>query len=127
MTGFVQNIEQLTLQNTNFRQVLYTAEHAQLVVMNLLPNEEIGEEVHESVDQFLRIEQGEGIVVIDGQKQPITDGTAILIPAGSKHNVINTSSQEAMKLYTIYSPAHHRDGVIHATKQEAEADTSDHL
>lgn len=127
MTGFVQNIEQLALQNTNFRQVLYTAQHAQLVVMSLLPNEEIGEEVHESVDQFLRIEQGEGIVIIDGQKQPIADGTAILIPAGARHNVINTSSQEAMKLYTIYSPAHHRDGVIHATKSEAEADTSDHL
>lgn len=127
MTGFVQNIEQLALQNTNFRQVLYTAQHAQLVVMSLLPNEEIGEEVHESVDQFLRIEQGEGIVIIDGQKQPIADGTAILIPAGARHNVINTSLQEAMKLYTIYSPAHHRDGVIHATKSEAEADTSDHL
>ncbi len=127
MTGFVQNIEQLTLQNTNFREVLYTAEHAQLVVMSLLPSEEIGEEVHESVDQFLRIEQGEGMVIIDGQKQPIMDGTAILIPAGSKHNVINTSSQEALKLYTIYSPAHHRDGVIHATKQDAETDTSDHV
>lgn len=127
MTGFVQNIEQLTLSNTNFRKVLYSAQHAQLVVMSLLPNEEIGEEVHESVDQFLRIEQGEGIVIIDGQKQPIIDGTAILIPAGSKHNVINTSSQDSLKLYTIYSPAHHRDGVIHATKQEAEADTSDHL
>lgn len=127
MTGFVQNIEQLTLSNTNFRKVLYSAQHAQLVVMTLLPNEEIGEEVHESVDQFLRIEQGEGIVIIDGQKQPIIDGTAILIPAGSKHNVINTSSQDSLKLYTIYSPAHHRDGVIHATKQEAEADPSDHL
>lgn len=127
MTGFVQNIEQLTLENTNFRKVLFTGQHSQLVVMNLLPGEEIGSEVHEIVDQFVRIEKGTGKVIINGQEQMIEDGSAILVPAGVTHNVINTSSDTEMKLYTIYSPAHHKDGTVHATKSDAEADTQDHI
>lgn len=127
MAGFVDNIEKLSLANSNFRQVVYTGQHAQLVVMSLLPNEEIGTEVHEIVDQFLRIEQGEGKVIINGQEHSLKDGDAIIVPAGATHNVINTSSEKPLKLYTVYSPPHHKDGTIHKTKQEAEADSSDHL
>jgi len=127
MSGFVTNIEEKTLQNENFREVLYTAPHSQLVVMSLLPNEEIGEEVHETVDQFLRIETGEGKAVLDGEEHTLTDGSAVVVPAGIKHNIINTSSTEKLKLYTIYSPAEHRDGTIHKTKEEALADTEDHI
>jgi len=126
MKGYINNIEQLTLENDNFRKVLFTAPNSQLVLMSLLPLEDIGEEVH-TVDQFFRIEKGEGRVIIDGVESSISDGTAIIIPAGSKHNVINTSIDTALKLYTIYTPPHHKDGVIHITKAEAEADTTDHL
>ena len=127
MIGYLDNIEETTLQNTSFRQVLYTGQHAQLVVMSLKPGEEIGEEVHEIVDQFLRVEAGEGKVIMNGEVQMVSDGSAFLVPAGVRHNVINTSSENALKLYTIYSPPHHKDGAVHQTKQDAEADTTDHL
>lgn len=124
MSGYVTNIEEKTVQNENFREVLFTGPHSQLVVMSLLPNEEIGTEVHE-VDQFLRIEEGEGRAVLNGEKTILSAGSAIVVPAGTEHNIINTSSGK-MKLYTIYSPAEHRDKTIHRTKQEALDDTEDH-
>lgn len=127
MTGFVQNIEHKTLHNNNFRKVLYTGQHSQLVLMSLKPNEEIGLEVHETTDQFFRIESGSGMVIINGEKHDVGDGDAIIVPAGAKHNVINTSSTTDLKLYTIYAPPHHKDGIIHKTKEQAESDTSDHL
>jgi mannose-6-phosphate isomerase-like protein (cupin superfamily) len=123
MKGLVANIEKDTLENENFRKVLYTSKHSQLVLMTLQPNEDIGMEVHSDNDQFFRIEKGTGKCVIDGNEYNITDGTAIIIPAGAQHNVTNTSATEPMKLYTIYSPAHHQDGVMRATKQEAVADS----
>jgi mannose-6-phosphate isomerase-like protein (cupin superfamily) len=123
MKGYIQNIEQLTLKNNNFRQVLYTAKNSQLVLMSLLAGEEIGEEIHD-VDQFLRIEQGTGVAILDDVKHDIADGSAIVVPAGAKHNIINTGA-DAMKLYTVYSPPHHLDGVTHQTKVVAEADTTD--
>lgn len=127
MTGFLQNIEKLTLQNNYFRQVLYTGQHTQLVIMSLLPNEEIGVEVHAVVDQFFRVEAGEGKVIMNGEERTIKDGDAFVIPAETKHNVINTSTDKPLKLYTLYSPPHHKDGIIHKTKQEAELDKEDHL
>ena len=127
MIGFVENIEELTITNNNFRKVIYTGQHAQLVLMSLLPNEEIGMEVHETTDQFLRIEKGEGKVIMNGEEHLIKDGSGIIVPAGTQHNIINTSSVNPMKLYTIYSPSHHKDGTVHKTKQEAETDTADHL
>ncbi|MEO8581289.1 MAG: cupin domain-containing protein [Patescibacteria group bacterium] len=127
MIGFVKNIEQLTLANEYFRQVLYTGQHAQVVVMSLKPKEDIGLEVHEIVDQFLRIESGEGKVIIDGEEHVVKDGSAIVVPAGTKHNLVNTSADQPMKLYTVYSPPHHKDGTIHKTKKDAEADSADHL
>ena len=122
MKGFASNIEKETLANENFRRVLYTGKHSQLVLMSLDPNEEIGMEVHEENDQFFRFEKGEGKCIIDGNEYPLTDGMAIVVPAGAQHNIINTSATEKLKLYTIYSPAHHKDGVVRATKAEAEAD-----
>jgi mannose-6-phosphate isomerase-like protein (cupin superfamily) len=119
--GFVGNIESLTNTNENFRKVIYTGKHSQLVLMKLLPGEDIGMEVHESVDQFFRVDSGEGTVVIDGKRYRITDGTGIVVPAGAEHNVINSSKDRDLKLYTIYSPPEHKDGTIRATKQEAEA------
>ena len=127
MTGYTGNIENLTSENTYFRQVLFTGQHTQLVLMCLQANEEIGEEVHETTDQFFRIEEGNGRVVMNGEERMIQDGDAIIVPAGTKHNVINTSSEKQLKLYTLYSHAHQKDGVIHKTKSEAEADTTDHL
>ena len=121
MQGFVENIEAKTLANNNFRQVLFTAPHSQLVLMSLKPNEEIGLEVHPANDQFFRFEQGRGKVIIDGQEAEVADGSAVVVPAGAQHNVINLSNEEDLKLYTIYSPAHHADGTIHATKEEAMA------
>lgn len=125
MQGYVTDIEQKTKDNTNFRQVLYTAPHSQLVVMSLLPGEDIGEEVH-NVDQFFRFEQGNGKVVINGEESMVQDGSAVVVPAGSTHNIINTGATE-LKLYTIYSPANHPDGTIHATKAIAEADEHDYI
>lgn len=127
MTGFLVNIEEKTLQNESFREVLYTAQHSQLVVMSLAPNEEIGLEVHEIVDQFIRIEEGEGKAVLNGEEFPLSIGSAIVIPAGTNHNVMNTSPEKKLKLYTIYSPAHHKDKTIHKTKQDALADEKDHI
>jgi len=121
MKGFVENIEKDTLANDNFRKVLYTAKHSQLVLMSLLPKEEIGMEVHLDNDQFFRFEKGQGKCVIDGNESELTDGVAVVVPAGAQHNIINTSETDKLKLYTIYSPAHHQDGVVRATKAEAEA------
>jgi len=123
MKGFNANIEKETLANTNFRKVLYTAKHSQLVLMNLKPKEEIGMEVHSDNDQFFRFEKGMGKVVIDANEYEVTDGSAIVVPAGAEHNVTNTSESDDLKLYTIYSPAHHQDGVVRATKEEAQADS----
>jgi mannose-6-phosphate isomerase-like protein (cupin superfamily) len=119
MNGYITNIEKDTLENKNFRKVLYTAKNSQLVLMSLKPGEEIGMEVH-TLDQFLRIEAGEGKAVLDGKEHNIKDGTAVVVPAGINHNFINTSATEDLKLYTIYSPPEHKDGVIRATKEEAE-------
>lgn len=127
MTGYILNIEQKTLENEKFREVLYTAQHSQLVLMSLNPNEEIGMEVHEIVDQFIRVESGEGKAILNGEEHILSDGIAVIVPAGTEHNIINTSSEKKMKLYTIYSPAHHKDGTIHKTKQDAEADLQDHI
>ena len=123
MKGFVSNIEDSTLKNKNFRKVLYTAKHSQLVLMSLKPKEEIGMEVHHDNDQFFRIEKGRGKCIIDGHEYYIKDGSAIIVPAGAKHNVMNVSSTEELKLYTIYSPAHHKDGIVRATKEEADANS----
>lgn len=122
MKGYVGKIEQLALANINFRTVLYTSKHSQLVLMSLKPGEEIGEEIHEDNDQFFRFEKGRGIVIVDGVRHDVLDGTAVVIPAGAKHNVINTSQTDALKLYTLYSPAHHADGIVHRTRNEAIAD-----
>lgn len=119
MIGYVKNIEKATEENTFFRQVLYTGKHAQLVVMCLKPGEEIGMEVHETVDQFFRIEMGEGKVIMNGEENIFSAGFGIIVPAGTEHNVINTSQTEELKLYTIYSPPNHPDGTIHKTKEEA--------
>ena len=119
--GFVSNIEKDTLENENFRKVVYTSKHSQLVLMTLAPNEEIGMEVHQDNDQFFRFEKGTGKVIIDGNEYDIKDGSAVVVPAGAQHNVINVSNADKLKLYTIYSPAHHQDGIVMATKAEAEA------
>ena len=121
MKAFTADIEQLTLANNFFRQVLFTGQHTQLVLMSLAPGEEIGLEVHEHVDQFFRFEKGQGKVVIDGNEYEVGDGFAVVVPAGAQHNVVNTSATDRLNLYTIYSPAHHQDGVVRATKAEAEA------
>ena len=120
MKGYVSNIEKLSLENENFRKVLYTTTNAQLVLMSLLPGEEIGEEVHD-VDQFLRIESGVGKSVLDGEEQILESGSAVVVPAGVKHNIINTGAS-FMKLYTLYTPPHHKDGTIHHTKADAQKD-----
>lgn len=120
MHGFVTNIEQESLENDYFRKVLYTDERVQLVVMTLQPNEDIGEETH-SLDQFIRVEEGEGTSVLNGEEHSIKDGFAIVIPAGVKHNIINTSGTDSMRLYTLYAPPNHKEGTIHKTKAEAEA------
>lgn len=121
MKKYIDNIEKITLENNNFRQVLFTGEHCQLVVMSLRPGEEIGMEVHSNVDQFFRFEAGEGRVVINGEESPVSDGSAVIITAGSEHNVVNTSSDKDLKLYTIYSPPNHPDGTVHKDKAEADA------
>ncbi len=126
MKGFVDNIEKLTEENENFRKVLYTAKNSQLVVMSLKPLEDIGMEVHQ-LDQFLRVEKGVGKAILDGVEHEIGDGFAIVVPAGTNHNIVNTSTVEEMKLYTVYSPPNHLDGKIHVTKSDAEADESEHF
>jgi mannose-6-phosphate isomerase-like protein (cupin superfamily) len=118
--GFVQDIEDLAVKNREFRQVLYTAKHCQLVVMALKPGEEIGAEVHQ-LDQFFRVEEGTGEVVLDGVRTPIRPGFAVIVPAGGHHNIVNTGDVP-LKLYTLYAPPNHRDGVVHHTRADAEAD-----
>ena len=125
MKGYVGNIEELSLQNEYFRQVLYTDLRLQLVVMSLKPGEEIGEEVHQ-LDQFLRIESGTGKAVLDGVEHDIADGSAVIVPKGTRHNIVNTGD-EPMKLYTLYAPPNHRDGTIHRTKEEADRDEEEHF
>ena len=121
MKGFHSNIEKSTLENDSFRKVLYTGKHSQLVLMSLKPKEEIGLEVHADNDQFFRFEKGQGKCIIDGNEYSVSDGTAIVVPAGANHNIVNVSETESLKLYTIYSPAHHKDGIVRASKEEAEA------
>lgn len=121
MIGFVQDIEEIAVKNDDFRRVLYTAKNCQLVVMALKPKEEIGAEVH-TLDQFFRVEEGSGEAVVDGVRKPIKAGFAMLIPAGVNHNIINTGSAP-LKLYTLYAPPNHRDGVVHRTKADAGADS----
>ena len=121
MKGYIANIEKLSLENENFREVLYTAKNSQLVVMNLKPNEDIGEEIHH-LDQFIRCEAGQGRAVLDGMEHIISDGFVVVVPAGTRHNIMNVSGDKPLKLYTLYSPPNHRDGVIHKTKAEAETD-----
>lgn len=125
MKGYVSNIEREAIENNFFRKVLYTGQNTQLVLMSLAPAEEIGEEVH-TLDQFIRVENGNGRAILDSVEHEISDGTAIVIPAGASHNVINTGA-EALKLYTLYSPPEHRDGTVHKTRAEAMADASDHF
>jgi mannose-6-phosphate isomerase-like protein (cupin superfamily) len=120
MKGYVSNIEELALANNDFRRVIYTDKNAQLVVMSLLPGEDIGEEVHD-VDQFLRVDSGSGVAILDGVSYEIKNGSAIVVPAGIKHNLINGLTGE-MKLYTLYMPPHHKDGTVHVTKADAQAD-----
>lgn len=127
MPGYIIDIEKKTLANENFREVLYTAQHCQLVVMNLQPKEDIGVEIHEIVDQFIRVEEGEGKAILNGKEYALTDGSAIIIPAGVKHNIVNTSSDKKLKIYTIYCPPHHRDKTIHKSKKDALLDTDDHI
>ena len=120
--GFVGDIEGLTEKNPDFRQVLYTGENVQLVVMTLTPGEDIGAETHPDVDQFFRVEEGAGEVTINGETTPIKIGTGIVIPAGSKHNIKNTG-EEPLRVYTLYAPPHHEDGTVHKTKAAAKSDT----
>lgn len=126
MKGYTTNIEEKALANDYFREVLYTDERVQLVIMSLKPNEDIGAEVHE-LDQFIRVEKGEGKAVLDGVEHEIRDGSAVVVPKGTMHNIVNTSSVESMKLYTVYAPPNHKDGTIHKTKTEAEADEAEHF
>jgi mannose-6-phosphate isomerase-like protein (cupin superfamily) len=121
MSGYVTNIEQDTLANEDFRRVLFTGPHTQLVLMTLQPGEDIGRETHEDIDQFIRVESGEGEALLNGTQHQLGDGSAVVIPAGVEHNIINTSSSTRLKLYTLYSPPEHADGTVHRTKREAEA------
>ena len=127
MAGYVGNIEEKAINNDYFREIVYTGKYCQLVVMSLKPGEEIGSEVHKDVDQFFRIEKGRGKVIIDGTENQIIEGVGIVVPAGSEHNVINAAPNSDLKLYTIYSPPQHKDGIIHKTKEDAMADETDHL
>lgn len=117
--GYKENIEQLTIENTNFRKVLYTGEHMQLVLMTLKPGEDIGLEVHTENDQFFRFEKGEGKVIVGETEYVVGDGDTVIVPSGTSHNIINTSEVETLNLYTIYSPAHHKDQIVRTTKEEA--------
>ena len=125
MKGYFAHIEKSTRANTTFRTVLYTGEHTQLVLMSLQPNQDIGMETHPDNDQFFRFEQGEGKVIVDGNEYVVSDGDAVIVPAGAEHNVINTSDSLDLRMYTLYSPAHHKDGVVRQTKEEAESSSPD--
>lgn len=120
MKGFKTNIEKATVNNADFRRVLYTGPHMQVVLMTLKPNEEIGAEVHSENDQFFRFEKGSGKCIIDGHEYAIADGDAVVVPSGAKHNIINTSDSEELRMYTIYAPPHHKDGIVRHTKEDAE-------
>jgi mannose-6-phosphate isomerase-like protein (cupin superfamily) len=124
MKGFKTNIEKETLANANFRKVLYTSKHMQLVLMTLKPGEAIGEEVHKENDQFFRFESGTGKCIINETEYDLKDGDVVIVPSGAKHNIINTSSATELKMYTIYAPPHHQDGIVRATKVEAEAESN---
>jgi mannose-6-phosphate isomerase-like protein (cupin superfamily) len=128
MSGYSIQLEEATLSNNNFRQVLYTAPHSQLVLMAIAPMDDIGAETHAEHDQFIRVEAGEGKAIIGDEEFALSDGVAVVIPAGSHHNIINTSATEVMKLYTVYTPPEHKDGKVHATKADAlsDPDYSDH-
>lgn len=123
--AFVVDIEKASVDNRYFRKVLFTSDREQLVVMSLLPKEDIGMETHPSTDQFIRVEEGTGDAILDGKRHKLASGSALVIPAGTKHNIVNTSSGSSLKLYTVYSPPHHKDGKIHKTKADAEADKND--
>ena len=125
MKGYVTNIEKDSKENGDFRKVLYSGKHSQLVLMSLKPSEEIGMEVHPDNNQFFRVDQGRGKCIIDGNEYDLTDGSAVVVPAGAQHNVINASESEDLKLYTIYSPAHHKDGIVRATKEDATANEAE--
>ncbi len=124
--GYVTNIEKDSLDNGNFRKVIYTAKNSQLVVMSLKPKEDIGSEVHQ-LDQFIRVEKGSGKAVLNGKEYELADGSAVVIPAGTEHNIINASETDEMKLYTVYSPPNHKDGTVHPTKADAMADEGEHF
>ena len=124
--GYTDNIEDRTLENSNFRKVLYTGKYMQLVVMSLKPREDIGEEVHDTVDQFFRIEEGQAKVVMNGEGTILTDDMVAIVPAGTLHNVINMSDTNDLKLYTIYAPSNHPEGTVHTTKEEAMAAEEEH-
>jgi mannose-6-phosphate isomerase-like protein (cupin superfamily) len=126
VNGYVVNIEEKSLENNYFRQVLYTAPHIQLVVMSLKPGEDIGLETHHGIDQFIRVEGGKGKSILDGKEHDLEDGSSIVIPSGTQHNIVNVSESEPLKLYTLYAPPEHPDGTIHKTKADAEADEKDH-
>ena len=121
MAGYYTDIEEHTLSNGDFRRVLFTGPHSQLVVMSLLPGEEIGLETHANIDQFIRVESGQGVAVLNNERQVLKDGSAVVIPAGTRHNIVNDSKTEPLKLYTIYTPPEHPDGTIHKTKAAADA------
>ena len=127
MKGYVENIEEATVANEDFRRVLYTGKNLQLVLMTLQPGEEIGEEVHEDIDQFFRVEEGSGTIYIDGAANAIEDDFAAIVPAGARHNVVNTGD-EPLKLYTLYGPPEHKDGTVHKDKAQADRDhENDHF
>ena len=126
MSGYHTDIEKKSLENHFFREVLFTGPHSQLVVMSLNPGEEIGQETHQDTDQFIRVEAGSGKAILDGQEYSLADGSALVIPAGAEHNVVNTSATEPLKLYTVYTPPQHPDGTTHKTKAEADAYEREH-
>ena len=126
MAGYSVNLEERTLDNDHIREVLYTAKNSQLVVMTLQPGDEIGLERHEGHDQFIRVEAGDGVAILDGERHALSDGVAVVIPSGTEHNVINTSTTTALRLYTLYSPPEHPPGTVHRTKADADADEHDH-
>jgi len=126
MKPYVDDIEKITQANETFRTVLFTTPLSQLVVMSLKPKEDIGQEMHR-IDQFLRVESGEGQAILDGQEYELKDGSALVVPAGVEHNLVNTSAEKPLKLYTIYTPPEHKDGTVHVTKADAEADEHDHF
>jgi mannose-6-phosphate isomerase-like protein (cupin superfamily) len=121
MTGYVANIEEATLQNSDYRRVLFTGKNLQLVLMSIAPGSEIGSEVHEDHDQFIRVESGTGVVVLNGERRQLSDGSAVVVPAGVEHNVVNSSTAEPLRLYTLYSPPEHKDGTVHHTKADEPA------